>query len=937
MPISANAAIFVSHASADDEIVTRLHDALETMTGLNLWVDHRDIALGEDWQSEIDIALRTCPDVLLVLSRQSVQSREVIAEWRAALTLNRRLLIVIIDDVPPQDIPYRLHTIQWVNLHSNWDAGLAQLRAAIQKGDTTADSVNFTSWPITGHIDSRLTQIPISGREDELMQIKRLLTLGPTSIVGVGGVGKSRLAAEIVMTTEDANGVIWHTCSDVSRSEEIVELLRNHFGQAATTPQDEVLSLLRSNRRLIVIDSAEESTRRSDYVKLIKVLHDCGAQILLTSRVEWDDSELIRAFAPPPLSLEAAKKIVTDMEIAFGSPYDLTEQAEAIALAARQHPRLIEWAVRQTRRFPLEKVIQDLHALRSKKAQDALDEMLSKTLRQMTEQENPETTAALRKLAVCRDGFTYEAALAILELEDDTDELDQHLATLQVWQFVNMSVLEGNRTRYFIDQLVVAAVGEDTSAYETHTAYFLHLAEQRDQQQNYLLLDEESANLQAAFERMVTLGNVDVALRLANTCASFLYNRGRFEQCLSWYQALVTMVTDSSDNQPTWADIQHGLGTTYALYPMGNRRDNLYMALTSYTEALRHRTPETDSFAYAMTQNNVGEVYSNLADIEDRGTNLKRALEGYEEALQYWRPETDPLYYAIAMNNIGNTHRVLAQIEKPVQNLRRAISAYEEALQYRKAKEVPLDYAATQNNLAGAYRSLAGIERTVEFLNRAIAAYEESLNYRTPQTATLLYAATQNNLGLTYFDLAKTENEQQNLQLALHAFEESIAYRGPQIAPREYAATLSNIGKVYRKLARWEQPEEKLLILQRAIASFNEAIQYSSLADNPMGYAAFQNNLGLTYFDLANIENRTENLQRALSAYQEALRVRTPENSPRDCAMSLINLGNAYDALGDFASAVDCLGEAERLLRQLKRIKRADTVQRQIDYIKKKI
>src|SRR5690554_561329 len=104
MPISANAAIFISHASADDEIVTRLHDALETMTGLNLWVDHRDIALGADWQSEIDTALRVCPDVLLVLSRHSVQSREVIAEWRAALTLNRRLLIVIIDDVPPQDI-----------------------------------------------------------------------------------------------------------------------------------------------------------------------------------------------------------------------------------------------------------------------------------------------------------------------------------------------------------------------------------------------------------------------------------------------------------------------------------------------------------------------------------------------------------------------------------------------------------------------------------------------------------------------------------------------------------------------------------------------------------------------------------------------------------------------------------------------------------------
>src|SRR5690606_2665477 len=150
---------------------------------------------------------------LVIVSRTSAVSIEVITEWRDALARGVRLLVAIIDDIPFLDIPARLRQVQFVNLHDDWDGGLAKIVAAIQAkpADPTISpppssaAPAFRSWPVTARppIDRKLLTIPISGREADIAEIKRLLRGNPTAILGVGGLGKSRLAAEIVMTSDD--------------------------------------------------------------------------------------------------------------------------------------------------------------------------------------------------------------------------------------------------------------------------------------------------------------------------------------------------------------------------------------------------------------------------------------------------------------------------------------------------------------------------------------------------------------------------------------------------------------------------------------------------------------------------------------------------------------------------------------------------------------
>jgi hypothetical protein len=165
---------------------------------------------------------------------------------------------------------------------------------------------------------------------------------------------------------------------------------------------------------------------------------------------------------------------------------------------------------------------------------------ITERLRQMTAaQSNTEAESALRKLAVCRDGFSYEAAQAILDLKDNLPKLDTLLAVLQTWQFVKKHDVAGH-ARYTIDSEIIAAVGEDESAYFAHFDYYYTLAKQHHEQRDQPDLGPESANLDIAFERELTYYDAENAYWLARAYSHFLAVQGHHEQRIEWFRRVAT-------------------------------------------------------------------------------------------------------------------------------------------------------------------------------------------------------------------------------------------------------------------------------------------------------------------------------------------------------------------------------------------------------------
>lgn len=493
--------IFVSHATADDDIVTEIVAFLRAHTSQTFWVDHLHLNPPEDnWRAAIHDALQASAAGLVILSESSVQRDEVMAEWNYLLNTRRELFVLKIGEIPLTQIDYRLQLIQWIDMTTEREAALRGLAAALNGEPVQDTTPTILMRPVTGRIERKLLVIPIRGRDYGLWALTTRLKEAPTMILGIGGVGKSRTAAEVVFSSADIDSAVWLNCTATTTTAELLALMRQHLGLAAEADQHSVLQKLQQQRVLIVLDDAEqipEGEPRDAFVALIEVLFEATAQVLLVSRTEWENLDVMKTYRPQQPGIKNAAQIVLDMAEVFDVDTNLENYATRMAKAARRHPVLIEWAVKQCKRFPPERVMSNLRSLRNKSLQKAMDDIIHKTIRQMVKAiDSKAPYEALRFLVTCQGGFTYEAATELLA-DFDGETRDSALDALVTWQLIRVTTPH-NAIRYWVDDLVREVVDAAASSAARHYTYYRALAEQCHYDGDYATLVPEIANLEIA-------------------------------------------------------------------------------------------------------------------------------------------------------------------------------------------------------------------------------------------------------------------------------------------------------------------------------------------------------------------------------------------------------------------------------------------------------
>ncbi len=190
------------------------------------------------------------------------------------------------------------------------------------------------------------------------------------------------------------------------------------------------------------------------------------------------------------------------------------------------------------------------------------------------------------------------------------------------------------------------------------------------------------------------------------------------------------------------------------------------------------------------------------ATIGDRAENLTKAINCYEAALTVRTEKDFPQNWALTKNNLGNVYLFLPGGDR-AENLTKAINCYEEALTVRTEKDFRQDWAMTKNNLGLAYGNLPGGDRA-ENLTKAINCYEAAFTVRTEKDFPQDWAMTKNNLGAAYADLPGGDRAE-NLTKAINCYEEALTVRTEKGFPQGWAATQNNLGEAYQKQARLEQ------------------------------------------------------------------------------------------------------------------------------------
>ncbi|NNM22628.1 MAG: toll/interleukin-1 receptor domain-containing protein [Flavobacteriaceae bacterium] len=123
--------IFFSYSRENSEFVLNLAKELRT-AGAEVWLDQLDIKPGTRWDKSIEDALRSSKTLLVILSKTSVASDNVMDEVSYALEEGKQVVPVLMEEC---EIPFRLRRLQFADFAESHEKGMETLTEALGLGE----------------------------------------------------------------------------------------------------------------------------------------------------------------------------------------------------------------------------------------------------------------------------------------------------------------------------------------------------------------------------------------------------------------------------------------------------------------------------------------------------------------------------------------------------------------------------------------------------------------------------------------------------------------------------------------------------------------------------------------------------------------------------------------------------------------------------------
>ena len=199
-------------------------------------------------------------------------------------------------------------------------------------------------------------------------------------------------------------------------------------------------------------------------------------------------------------------------------------------------------------------------------------------------------------------------------------------------------------------------------------------------------------------------------------------------------------------------------GNPEVIYPL--LQNNSELLDENFIEVLQAWANKTISEVEPEEAEDIGILISALSSLlqdwtlGDRANNLEIAIAGYEVGIELLKPETFPEEWAATQYNLGNAYGERTT-KDTAENIETAIKCYERALQIYNQKEFPQEWAMTQNNLGNALCEKVSGSR-LENIDAAIKCYEAALQVHTREEFPQAWEMTQNNLNSAHEEKNKS-------------------------------------------------------------------------------------------------------------------------------------------------------------------------------------
>src|SRR3954452_12179462 len=106
--------VFISHSAQDKKVSETIYASLE-QSGIRCWIAPRDVRAGKSFPGEITRAIQQCKVMLLIFSRHSNSSEQVLREVQLAVDGHLPIVRLRLEDIPlSDDLRYYLSTPHWL-------------------------------------------------------------------------------------------------------------------------------------------------------------------------------------------------------------------------------------------------------------------------------------------------------------------------------------------------------------------------------------------------------------------------------------------------------------------------------------------------------------------------------------------------------------------------------------------------------------------------------------------------------------------------------------------------------------------------------------------------------------------------------------------------------------------------------------------------------
>ena len=510
------------------------------------------------------------------------------------------------------------------------------------------------------------------GRDREIPAILARLLEPQTrllSLVGPGGIGKTRLAVEVARLAagELSDGAVLVDLAPVTEPDHVLAAIGRALGlrEGASSWSDVLAQHLRDLELLLVLDNLEHLVDATAPLgQLLGAAH--RLTVLATSRraLHLAAEQIVEVL---PLRPPHAVALLAERAGAAGVTFDPELPAlEAISSRLEGLPLAIELAAPWFRTVPPAEMLELLDSRLHVLAGGARDQPpRQRTMRSALDWSHgllePDEQRLLGRLSTFGGGFTSESALVV---GGEGSTID-HLAAL-----VDASIVRRAEARYEMLEVVREYAGElpsaDDAGRDLHARHFLLLAQEAEtrltgaEQGAWLTrLEVEHDNFRAALDWSAGSGDPGVGLRLAAALGRFWYVRGYLSEGLErLLQASARALPGDAPTQAKALRTASALALFLGDYPLAHELAERALALyhtagdaagaarcLSNLGAILHAQNRFDEAAStldecicvcegigdervtAMARNNRGDVALSQGDLEVAAAQFSRSLE----------------------------------------------------------------------------------------------------------------------------------------------------------------------------------------------------------------------------------------------------------------------------------------------------------------------